>query len=340
MMLNRLASVATSVALLLTPQLAAAASPILATKLFEASSGTERNAIAYDAATERLYTVNSADMLTAYEVDGDGTPVLGPLPVTIGGLDVPGRSGEVGIHFIEEATTIGGVGVAAGSLLFIQAGQPPLSTNETTLYALDETTAAATTSEVVTIGLIPPTSTCPNSNVLKDQAKGLGYSIQRNLLLSVSMNCNAVAEIDSGSISVTGSFDVPGGILPSSGGAGVAVHPVTGHTWLGGPLLGGDNRLAEFSEEGVLLQQLNVLDTNGGAAVPVRRLTFDPTGQRLFMLTFSADVYELAGPLPEAVPALGPWGLLVLSLGLGLGALSLGQRSRALRAKRALRVSH
>jgi hypothetical protein len=313
MMLNRLASVATSVALLLTPQLAAAASPILATKLFEASSGTERNAIAYDAATERLYTVNSADMLTAYEVDGDGTPVLGPLPVTIGGLDVPGRSGEVGIHFIEEATTIGGVGVAAGSLLFIQAGQPPLSTNETTLYALDETTAAATTSEVVTIGLIPPTSTCPNSNVLKDQAKGLGYSIQ---------------------------LDVPGGILPSSGGAGVAVHPVTGHTWLGGPLLGGDNRLAEFSEEGVLLQQLNVLDTNGGAAVPVRRLTFDPTGQRLFMLTFSADVYELAGPLPEAVPALGPWGLLVLSLGLGLGALSLGQRSRALRAKRALRVSH
>jgi hypothetical protein len=325
MKLNKLAPVAASIAWLLSPQLAGAASSILATKLFEVAVGNERNALAYDSATERLFTVNSTTLLRAYDVDGDGTPVLGPLPVTIGGQDVPGRSGEVGIHFIEEAITIGGVGVAAGTLLFIQAGTTAQSTNETTLYALDKTTAAATASEVVTLGLIPPPPTCSNSQVLKDQAKGLGYSIQRNVLLSVSFNCNAVAEIDSGS--VTGAFDVPGGIIPSSGGAGAAVHPITGHTWLGGALLGGGNRLAEFSEEGVLLQQLNVLDENGGAPVSLRRLSFDDTGQRLFMLTFSADVYEIAGPLPAAVPALGPWGFFVLSLALGVGALALGKRT-------------
>jgi hypothetical protein len=125
-----------------------------------------------------------------------------------------------------------------------------------------------------------------------------------------------VTEIDDGD--VTDYFVVPDGITGTSGGAGVAVHPVTGHTWLGGAILGGTNRLAEFSEDGVLLRQLNVLDAAGGATVSVRRIAFDASGERLFMVTFGAEVYELGVPPP--VPGISVWGGIAAGLAMALGA--------------------
>jgi hypothetical protein len=283
---------------------------IVATQLFETSAGNEQNGLAFDDALQRLYTIDSTDALRAYDLDG--SLVLGPLA-----LLSPGRPGETGLHFIREATTIGGVAVSAGTLVFVQAGagNDPQDANETTLYAIEETTGDVISAEALTTGLVTPPAGCPD--VLKDQAKGLGYSTRRDVFVSVDIDCQGIAEIGGGD--VTGFFGVPGGISGTSGGGGVTVHPSTGNVWLAGALSEGN--LAEFSESGVLLRRFDVLD--GGTASPIapRRIEFDATGERLFLLTFGAEVYVLDGMdlASVAVPGLGPWatGILILAFTAG-----------------------
>jgi len=325
--MNRLTAilvcVAVCVAFPLTPQRGEAqVANILATKLFETGVGNERNGLAFDPSTELLYVADGLAQLRAYTLDG--TQVQGPDP-----LPGDGRAGELGLQIVREATSIGGVAVPAGTLTFIQAGRPePPSANETTLYALDKTTGLQTATQVLITGLqTPPPADCV---ILKDRAKGLGFSTHSNLFVSFDITCSVVAEIDNGV--VAGFFKIPP-IAGSSGGGGLKVHPLTGNVWVGGAFVGGANNLAEFSQEGALLRQYLVLDANTGVPVSIRRLAFDATGQRLFLLQFlPAAVYLVAGPPVEAIPGLGPWGYLALLFGLGTIAPILGRRGRAGRA--------
>ena len=54
--------------------------------------------------------------------------------------------------------------------------------------------------------------------------------------------------------------------------------------------------------------------------VTLRRLSFDATGSRLFLLTFGAEVFEIGTPKPTAVPAHGVHGLLMLVVALAATA--------------------
>lgn len=299
---------AVCVGLLLAPQTGNAQVATLdATKLFDTSAGNEQNALAFDDSEERLYTADSSDQLRAYDLDG--TLAVGPVA-----LPSTGRSGETGLHFVREALSIGGVALPPGTLTFIQAGlgNDPQNLNETTLYALDKTTGITTAAEALTTGFVPPPTGCPD--ILKDQAKGLGYSTQRGLFVSLDINCQGVAEIANGD--VTGFFEVPGGIAGTSGGGGATVHPLTGNVWVVGALSEGN--LAEFSDTGILLRRFDVVDVVTSASIAARRLEFDATGDRLFLLTFGAEVYLL----PE------PGGMLMLGVGIAslLGLSRLRRR--------------
>jgi hypothetical protein len=85
--------------------------------------------------------------------------------MTSGGQPIPGRPGEIGLVVVREATSIGNDVVPAGTLVLIQAGTAG-DDNETTLYALDKTTAAATASDVVVTGLTPAPPSCSNSDAM------------------------------------------------------------------------------------------------------------------------------------------------------------------------------
>ncbi len=128
------------------------------------------------------------------------------------------------------------------------------------------------------------------------------------------MNCQGIAEIAGGS--VTGLFDVPGGISGTRGGGGVTAHPLKGNVWLAGALSEGN--LAEFSESGALLRRFSVLGLDTGISIAPCRIEFDSIGERLFLLTFNANVYVVDGAAltPVPVPGLGPWaiGLLIIVL--------------------------
>ena len=313
---------------------ASAQTTLEATLLFATEDGGERNGLAYESSTARIYTVSNTVELRAYTLAG--TKVSGPEAITSGGVGVSGRSGETGIHFVEEAVTIGSTGVAAGTLVFIQAGasNDPLDLNETTLYALDAITGAAFASESVDTGILVPPAGC--GDVLKDVAKGLGYSAARDRFLTIDLACQGVAEIENGD--ALGFVPVPGGILGTSGGAGVAVHPVTGHTWVGGAIQGlGTNVLAEFDENGAQLGSFAVVESGTTTPVVLRRLSFDATGDRLFVLTFGAEVFEIATPKAPAVPgleALGRVALLITTFAVtGLG-LRAGRADAASRPQR------
>jgi hypothetical protein len=322
---------ATLVLTLFAASPAASQTPLVATSLFAAEDGGERNGLAYEPATQRLYTVSSADELRAYALDG--TKLAGPIAITSGGSPVAGRDGETGIHFVGEDVTIGGTSVGAGSLVFIQAGagNDPLNANETTLYAIDAATGAAFASEVVSTGILTPPAGC--GNVLKDAAKGLGYSTSLNRFVTIDVPCEGFAAIEDGD--VLGFTPVPGGILGTSGGAGVTVHPVTGNVWVGGAIQGlGTNVLSEFDDAGALLRSFAVVETGTGAPVSLRRLSFDPTGDRLFMLSFEAEVFELATPATTAVPSMNAVSGVGLLMALALvgSAAAVSRRSRDARA--------
>lgn len=307
--------------LLLCPTLSLAQVPVLeATKLFATSAGDERVALGYDPATNRLYTASTnPPELRAYELDG--TLVLGPLL-----LPAVGQGDDVGLHFLRGDADIGGA-VPAGTLVFLQAGlgNDPQDLNESTLYALDKTTAAVMSSQEMAANFFTPLP--DDCRVLKDKAKGVAYSTRRAIFVSLDVPCEVIGEIDSGV--VTGFIDVPQGVVGTSQGGGIAVHPLRGTIWIGGAI-GGGNRLVEFSEGGEFLQQFEIIDADTQATVFLRRLAFDTNGDRLFLLTFGADVYEIAG-LPVLIPGLGPWGYVALVLGLGLVATYLGRVRRVTR---------
>lgn len=175
-------------------------------------------------------------------------------------------------------------------------------------------------------GLQTPPDDCV---LLKDKAKGLGFSTFGDLFASFDVACSAIAEIDGGV--VTGYFEIPP-VEGSSGGGGLKVHPLTGNVWAGGAFLDGYN-LAEFSAQGALLRRYLVRDADTGTAVSARRLAFDATGQRVLLLQFlPASVYLISGPPVEAIPALGPGWTLVLLLGIGSIASIRARRSRLARA--------
>jgi hypothetical protein len=136
---------------------------VFATELFETQASNEHKALAFDDATQLLYTGSATDELRAYTLDG--TLVRGPLGMTSGGQPIPGRPGEIGLVVVREATSIGNDVVPAGTLVLIQAGTAG-DDNETTLYALDKTTAAATASDVVVTGLTPAPPSCSNSDAM------------------------------------------------------------------------------------------------------------------------------------------------------------------------------
>lgn len=108
---------ALSVALPLTPQRSEAqVVNVLATKLFDTTSGGERNGLAFDAATQRLYVADGTGQLRAYTLDAARA---GPDP-----LPGDGRPVEIGLHVVREATSIGGTAVPAGTFTYIQGGSP------------------------------------------------------------------------------------------------------------------------------------------------------------------------------------------------------------------------
>jgi hypothetical protein len=59
--------------------------------------------------------------------------------------------------------------------------------------------------------------------------------------------------------------------------------------------------------------------------VQVSRLAFDATGSRLWLLASDGDVYQASTPV-DSVPALGPFGGLVMVAFLVLSAFHLGRR--------------
>jgi hypothetical protein len=84
--------------------------------------------------------------------------------------------------------------------------------------------------------------------------------------------------------------------------------------------------VAEFDENGAQLGSFAVVESGTTTPVVLRRLSFDATGDRLFVLTFGAEVFEIATPKAPAVPGLETLGRVALLIttfavtGLGLRA--------------------
>jgi hypothetical protein len=289
------------------------AETLLATKIFSGADG-EEHGLAYDGATDRLYTLQRGSLTTepllrAYQLDGT------PDGAAIELVETSGSMTKTGLHFIRAATTIGGQPVAVGSLILLRDG---------VLYVLDKTDGSVEASEVVnpsfdTGGLC--------QNPLNGGGKGLGYSTRNSVFMTTSSCCNCPGVAEFNSSQVTGFIPVP---VPASGGAGDAKeHPTTGHIWVAnapGAIL-----LSVFSQNRSLLQEFRVLDTDTLVGVFTARMAFDSTGDRLWLLD-GGDVYLLGSvPTVDPIPALRPWGLFLLALLLAAGAPALAHRIRARR---------
>lgn len=171
-----------SMLLLAGQECRAAGDTLFVTKIFT-NDAEEEHGLAFDGATNWLYTVERATtvvppQLRAYTLSG--TLVSGPhaLSGTSGALT------RMGLHFIREATTIGGQGVAAGSLIYLR---------DATLYVLDKTDGSVIVSEAVNPGY-DTGGLCKNP--LNGGGKGLGYStrLDRFLTTSSCCNCSGIAE--------------------------------------------------------------------------------------------------------------------------------------------------
>jgi len=336
------------VALLLAPQRGqAAVLTVEATYLFTPSGEA---GLAYDVSpgVEHLYVLHK----------GQGTPsdpngsnatlraysLLDPVPTLLAGYPVELADGtsiehgeiKLGMHFVREATTVGGVAVPAGTLIVIRRGATQNA--EVVLTAVNKVTGAmfsAGSSEDVDTSL--PAAGC--QGVLLSGPAGLGFSTVLDRFLSADVVCRpAVGELRGliGSISVvsgaevTGFFEVPGGLEPGADGQGdVKEHPRTRNLWVVGP----PNRLLEFSTAGELLREFAVVDKATQGAIGLKRLAFDTLGQRLWLLTVAQSVYEMDvnATLYSSVPSLGPWGAMALALGLALSPFGLARwrRTRA-----------
>jgi hypothetical protein len=246
---------------------------IEAEKIFSTTS-TQRNGLAFDvsAAQDTLYIADNDAQLRAYTLDG--ALILGPLA-----LPGNGRP-EQGLHFIREATNIGGSAVTAGTLTYIQAGLGNDPSDQTTIYALNKSTAMVISSQSLVTDF--NTGSC---RPLRNRAWGLGYSTARDIFLSSDFLClgGGVGEITGAE--VTGFIDDPN----NRPNPDIKENPDTGTLWLGGR----DGNLSEFSQTGDLLRDFIVIDADSGAGVQIVGLAFDATGSRLWFLDFVGDVYQI-----------------------------------------------
>ena len=272
-----------------------------ATKIFGTEAGA-LHGLAFDEATDRLYTVERATTLNAPQLRAyslDGTLVSGPHALT----GTEGALTRLGLHFLRGEATIGGESVPAGSLVMIR---------DRTLYVLDKTDGAVIVREDVS----PDFDTgglC--TRPLNAGGKGLGYSTRLGRFLTThsANNCSGVVQLAGGE--VTGFIPAP---VPASSGAGDAKeNPLTGRIWVGNaPAIDG---LTVFSGQGALLREFEVLDAEALVPVGIMRLCFDSGGERLWLLgSVTGDVYQIDVPLivAEPVPILGPFGAVFLVLAL------------------------
>jgi hypothetical protein len=277
--------------------------------------------LAYEAATNRLYTIERADTLTdpqlrAYTLDGNLVPG-GPHEL----VETVGSQTKMGLHFLRGGASIGGQAVSSGTLTYLRgstAVNPVV-----TLYALDETDGSVIASEVVnpdfdTGGLC--------QSPLVSGGKGLGYSTRLGRFMSTHSlnNCSGYALFMGGQ--VTGFVPIS---LPGSGGAGdVKEHPLSGNIWVANAP--DADSLTVFSPAGVPLQEFDIIDADTLSAVTsIMRIAFDASGDRLWLIRSNGDVYQIdAASVFAPVPAVSPWGSLLLALVLVALALHLARRER------------
>jgi hypothetical protein len=303
--------IAVASTVLLVSQECRAQDTVYATKIFE-NDAEEEHGIAYDAATDRLYTIQRASTVVAPQLRAytlDGTLVSGPHLLT----GTTGSLTRMGIHFIREATTIGLTAIPAGTLIYLRDG---------TLYALDKTDGSVIASEVVgpdfdTGGLC--------KSPLAGGGKGLGYSTSMDRFLTTSSCCNCAGIAVFSNSQTTGFFPLS---VPGSGGAGdVKERPITGNLWVGNAP--GIFSLSVLSHAGVLLREFLVLDASTLAGVGIMRIAFDTTGDRLWIASATnGQIYQLDMASVPQVPALSLWAWCALVLVLGCSALYLGRRER------------
>lgn len=298
---------ALKIALLLTASPGFAQETLLATKLFDTAAG-ERQGLAYEPATDRLYTIERATTLVAPQLRAytlAGSLVSGPhlLDETSGGLT------QMGLHFLRADASFAGGTASAGSLVYLRDG---------TLYTLDKSDGSVIDEEVVdpdfdTGGLC--------TSPLAGGGKGLGYSTQLQVFLSTNSccNCAGVVELIDGAVTGFIPITVPG----TAGGGGVEEHPTAGSLWVAHAPV--SNGISVFSSQRVLLREFEVVDDDTLDAVTVMRLAFDATGDTLWLLGFDGAVYAIdtADASPASVPALGPAAALLLLLALGGAAVGL-----------------
>ena len=316
--LRSLVPVAIGIAFTLLPQESKAELfTVVAAKLFSTDSN-QSNGLAFDVSSpmEHLYIADNSAQLRVYTLDG--SLVAGPLAL-------PGNSSpnELGLHFVREATILGGEAVPAGTLTFFRGGAGGTS-DPSTIYAINKASGVATATQP----LVTDYNTGLTCRPLRNRGTGLGFSTRRDLFLSIDAFCipDAIAEISDGV--VTGHFEWPGNMAGQNQGD-VKEHPLTGNLWVGSPDLTDPSfTLAEFTETGTLLREFQVLDAGTALNIIVSRLAFDATGERLFILLANGDVYQASGPPVALAPALSLWGYVVLMVGLGLSALYLRRWGR------------
>ena len=314
-------AIAIASTLLLTPlDCEADATPLLASNIFSTGAG-ETAGLAYDAATNRLYTVERATtlidpQLRAYELDGTLVPGS---PHEL--VETAGSQMKMGLHFLRGGESIGGQAMSSGTLTYLR-GSTAVH-NFVTLYALDKTDGSVIASEVVnpdfeTGGLC--------DSPLVSGGKGLGYSTRLGRFMSTHSlnNCSGFALFIGGQ--VTGFVEIS---LPGSGGAGdVKEHPLSGNIWVANAP--DADSLTVFSQAGVPLQEFDVIDADTlSAVITIKRIAFDASGDRLWLIRSDGDVYQIDAPAVSApVPVASPWGLLLLSLALVGLALHLARPER------------
>jgi hypothetical protein len=295
-----------STLVLTPPDCAADATPLLASNIFSTDAG-ETAGLAYDAATNQLYTVerrtNTAEpQLRAYTLDGTLIPG-GPHEL----LETAGGGTKMGLHVLRGGTSIGGQAVPAGTLTYLRGAIATFP--NVTLYALDKADGTVLTSEVVnpdfdTGGLC--------ESPLVSGGKGLGYSTHLGRFMSTHSlnNCSGFALFTGGQ--VTGFIPVP---LPGSGGAGdVKEHPLSGNLWVANAP--DADSLTVFSQAGAPLQEFDVVDADTLSAVgSVMRIAFDATGDRLWLIRTGGDVYQIDAPaVSTPVPTVHPLASIFLAL--------------------------
>jgi hypothetical protein len=300
--------------LLLTPRESEAQlGTVFATRLFTTDSN-QSNGLAFDVSspTEHLYIADNAAQFRVYTLDG--SLLRGP-------ISLPGDSSanELGLHFVREATSLGGEAVPAGTLTFFRGGAGGLS-DPSSIHAIDKVTGFATASQP----LITNYNTGQPCRPLRNRGTGLGFSTRRDLFLSVDPFCTAIAEVSGGE--VTGHFDWPGAMSGQNQGD-VKEHPTTGHLWVGSPVPSSTFTLAQFTETGTLLREFQIIDADTELNILVSRLAFDATGERLFILLGNGDVYQASGTA-ISLPALSGPAVIALFAAIAVAGSLAARRFR------------